>query len=463
MDSTSRRATTCRLCGSADLEVFLDLGAQPAADAFTVDRGPELIWPLQVQACNRCGWSQLTVVVKPEILYQRDYPYEASTTAAGRAHFAALAESAVERFSVAPGRLAVDIGCNDGVLLAGLQNAGMRPWGIDPAENITALAKERGFSVVTDFFGVDAVRTLLAQAHEQAALVTATNVFAHVDDLDGFMAGIDLLLAPDGVLIIEAPYFNDLVQNGEYDTIYHEHLSYLTLSPLVPFFAKHGFTLFDAEQTGIHGGSVRLFVQRADGKHQPKFLPPINPAARYYHGQGGIVVEPSAEFLGWLPKTELERLMLTEADNHIHTRDRRVRFTAEVALNRKALRALMLGLCTDGAKIAGISAPAKGMTLINSTGIGEYLEFLTEKSGQKVGKYAPGSRLPVLTDGALTERGITHGLVLAWNFADEIIHNQRAFREAGGQFITPIPRPQILDADFMAARRAILERQGAIA
>ncbi len=406
-----RVADHCRLCGSGDLDVFLDLGMQALADAFVADKNqPEMTYPLAVAVCGNCGWAQTTVVVDPVDLYQHDYPYEASVTAGGRQHFAELAASAVSRFEVAPGRLAVDIGCNDGVLLDGLQKAGCTAVGIDPAENIVALARDRGFGVVPRFFDTVAVEAVMHGASQQAALITATNVFAHIDDLNAFMENVDRLLAPDGVLIIEAPHFLRLVEHGEYDTIYHEHLSYLTVAPLQTFFEKHGFSLFDVQQVGIHGGSVRLFVRRLTG-----------PVVRL-----DLAIEEMVS--GVLQLGALESFA-----NAVHDHQRDLyEMVAAIAENGY------------GHKIAGLSAPAKGMTLINSSGIAPFLQFLTERSTQKIGRFAPGSRLEVKPDSALIDEGITHALILAWNFGQEIARNQTAFSEHGGQFLVPIPQPQLL-------------------
>ena len=381
---------------------------QPLADGFVTDRNqPEATYPLAVAGCRRCGFAQLTVAVNPEVLYQRDYPYEASVTPGGRVHFADLAARAVERFGI-QGGLAVDIGCNDGVLLQGLQDAGCRVIGVDPAEQIVQLARNRGFTVFGGLFEERAVNWILDQGQgERASLITATNVFAHIDAVHSFMEQCGELLTPNGVLIIEAPHFQRLLEHAEYDTIYHEHLSYLTVSPLIPFFEAHGFELFDVQQTGIHGGSIRLFVGRP-GQHS-------------------------------IERRNLDAVIQDEVyGQDLHG------FARQVQTNRDELHSLIRELAAMGGKIAGISAPAKGMTLINSTGIGQYMAFLTEKSTQKIGKYAPGSRLEVRTDEALVNEGVTHGLILAWNFGAEIAERQEAFRMAGGKFLIPIPHPRLL-------------------
>lgn len=406
--------TDCRLCHGTDLEPFLNLGMHPAADAFVTDRNaPEMTYPLEVAVCRRCGWHQLTYVVDPKILYQQDYPYEASVTGAGRQHFADLARDVVHRYAFKPGELAVDIGCNDGVLLEGLKRERMRVVGVDPAENIAKIGIEKGFMVYPEFFDVEAAQSIVSLGG-QAVLITATNVFAHIDDLDGFMEAIDILLAERGVLMIEAPHFLRLVEQNEWDTIYHEHLSYITVAPLIEFFERHGFTLFDARTSGIHGGSLQLYVGRAP---YPT-MRTVSQMAYAEHMDDLFTPGP----LGRLG-----------------------RFAEDVRTSRDAIRRMVEGAYEPG-PVAGISAPAKGSTLINYSGIGPYLQFLTERSGQKLGKFAPGSRLPVLPDAELVEQGIRYGIIFAWNFADDIRSRQRAFEERGGRFLVPIPKPRVLQA-----------------
>jgi hypothetical protein len=410
----SKPLTACRLCGSSDLTPYLDLGMQPLADAFVTDRNAaEISYPLVVLQCGSCGFSQLSIVVHDQELFAADYPYEASTTPGGVEHFAALAKDAVARLGLAPGAIAIDVGANDGVLLSGLKAAGLRAVGIEPVERLAIAAGERGFDVVPSFFSGAAISVALQVAEAgQADLITATNVFAHIDDLHTFMGLVNQTLRPDGTLLIESPHLLRLVQHCEWDTIYHEHLSYLTIVPLIPFFAQHGFEIFDMLHTGIHGGSIRLFVGRIN-QHT------VSP--RVYQA----VDEEWAEQIGSLRTLE--------------------QFAESVDRAQDSLRHLIWSLRREGARIAGVSAPAKGMTLVNATGIGPQLEFLTERGAAKLGRFAPGSRLEVLPDEALVERGVTHALILAWNFGQEIAHRQEAFTAAGGQFLVPIPAPRLLE------------------
>lgn len=410
------------MCGEQSLESYLDLGHMPPADRFVRREQlaePVVYFPLEVFVCTSCGLSQLGYVVKPEILYQDEYPYEASTTQAGREHFRAFAADVAHRFDFGPDPLAVDIGSNVGVLLAGLREEGFRVLGVDPAANIAALAEERGIPTIAELFGSDAARRILAD-HGQASVVTATNAFAHIDDLDALVSAVDELLAPGGIFVVEAPYLVNLIARLEYDTVYHEHLSYLSIKPLVRFFAKFGMRVFDVREVDIHGGSCRIFVDR--GEH-PLEADVIDGFLRREEEEGVY---------------DLERLRL---------------FAEHVDDNRNALVELLLELRADGKRVVGVSAPAKGMTLLNYAKIGpETLEYVTEKSSLKIGRYTPGTHIRVAADEELLSDGPDYALLLAWNFADEIMENLRVFREAGGRFIVPIPSPHVVGAVQEASR-----------
>jgi SAM-dependent methyltransferase len=408
-------ALICRMCKSTRLARFLDLGFTPPADSFLRREQlsePETHYPLQVFLCEQCGLSQLGYVVSPEVLYRHDYPYEASTTRTGREHWAEFAKSVAERFAFPAGSLAVDIGSNVGVLLSEFATHGYKILGVDPASNIVRLAERRGVETLDELFSPDVARQI-ERTRGRAAVVTATNVFAHVDDLDAFMAGIDHLLDASGVFVVEAPYFVNLLAACEYDTIYHEHLSYLSVAPMAAFLERIGFELFDVIERDIHGGSIRMFVGRRNAH-------PVEPRV-----QAAIARE---EQLG------------------VRNVARLAEFAAAVEANRTALRNLLFSLRNDGHRIAAIGAPAKGMTLLNYCRIGtESIDFVTEKSTLKIGRFTPGTHIPVVSDDELLARQPAFGLLLAWNFASEIMKNLDAYHQKGGRFIIPIPHPRILD------------------
>ena len=235
------------------------MGFTPPADDFLLParlREPEAHYPLEVFICNNCSLVQIGYVIPPDILFQRDYPYEASITETGVRHFHSLAEEAYSRFDLSSGDLVIDIGSNVGVLLQGFKNQGAEVLGIDPATNICKIAKGRGIETINDFFSEYLAHNIIKD-RKKAKIVTGTNVVAHIDDLHSLVKGLDILLDEDGVFIFEAPYLSDLIDNLEYDTIYHEHLSYISLKPMSILFKQYGMEIIDINKVAIHGGSVR--------------------------------------------------------------------------------------------------------------------------------------------------------------------------------------------------------------
>jgi len=405
----------CRMCKSVNLIKFLDLGFTPPADQFLREeqlKEPVIYYPLEVMVCTDCGLAQLSHVVSPEVLFRHDYPYESSITETGRRHWAEFAKTTVERFQLSSKDLVVDVGSNVGVLLEAFKSHGTRILGIDPAANIARIAEKQGIETLAEFFSPKVADRMVSEKG-QATVITATNVFAHVDDLDSFMHAVDVLFTQQGVFIIEAPYFVNLIKNLEYDTIYHEHLSYLSVKPLVGFFDRFGMEIFDIQQRDIHGGSFRVFVAR--------------------RGQ-----RPIAPVIG--------ELLRMEEEMGVHNLDMLLEFAARTEQNRQDLIWLLRRLKHEGKRVVGVSAPAKGMTLLNYCNIGtETLDFLTEKSLLKIGRYSPGQHIPVVSDDELIRQKPDYALLLAWNFATEIMNNLEAYREAGGRFIIPIPTPHIVE------------------
>lgn len=409
-----RRVTHCRMCGSDALAEVLDLGFHAPSDAFLTKeqlRLPELTFPLNLLLCEVCGLPQISYVVRPDLMFNENYPYESSTTESGRRHFESLAQAAARRFAPEPGSLAVDVGSNVGVLLRGFEAAGMRVAGIEPSGNVAAQANAGGIDTVNMFFGGDAVDAVVG-AHGQAQVVTATNVFAHVDDLNSFVDALKSLLTPTGVFVIEAPYFVRLLEHLEYDTIYHEHLSYLAVTPVARFFEQSGFEVFDVEEVGIHGGSMRFYVG--------------------YPGQHRV-------------EGSVASYREDERTSGALTDERLDRFAAQVRDSRDKLVDKLYQLKAQGHRLAGIGAPAKGNTLLNYCRVGpDTLSYISEKSPLKIGLFTPGMHIPVVGDDYLINDAPDYGLLLPWNFADEVMRNLSGFRDAGGHFIIPIPEVTIV-------------------
>lgn len=405
---------SCRMCKGSGLTKFLDLGFTPPADQFLRKEqlhDPEVYYPLEVLICNDCGLSQLSYIVSPEILYRHDYPYEASITKTGHSHWAEFAKTVVKRFKLSKKDLVIDIGSNVGVLLEEFKSNGTRILGIDPASNIVRIAEKRGIETLNEFFNLDVAKQVLSK-YGKASVITATNVFAHIDDLDDLMKSVNLLLDKEGIFIVEAPYFLNLIKNLEYDTIYHEHLSYLAVKPMLKFFSRFGMEIIEIEERDIHGGSFRVYVSRK-GKRKVS----IN----------------------------INKFLKIEKSRGIFDIDKLNQFAIEVNKNRDDLNKLLRELKNKNKRIAGVSAPAKGMTLLNYCRIGpEILEYVTEKSTLKIGRYTPGTHIPVTSDERLIKDMPDYALLLAWNFADEIINNLKEYRNKGGKFIIPIPKPKII-------------------
>ncbi len=409
-----RRRATCRLCDSGDLSLVLSLTPTPPANAFvTVDALDTLqeCFPLDLHLCGACGHLQLPHVLDPSLLFA-DYVYMSGTSPSFVAHFEEYAVSIMETYQPPPGALVVDIGSNDGTLLRFFQQAGMAVQGVDPARDIARAASEAGIETINAFFNA----VLAVQIREEkgaAAVVTANNVFAHIDDLAGVVAGVRALLDEGGVFVFEVSYLADVLEKTLFDTIYHEHLSYHAVAPLVSFFSHHGMELIAAERVDTHGGSLRGVAQLASGARE--------------------VAESVAACL------ELEeRLGLGRAEA-FHD------FAERIDALKISLRDLLLGLKAEGQSIAGYGAPAKATTLMYHFGLGpDIIDFIVDDSSLKQGLYLPGLHVPVLPSEAITERGPDYLLILAWNFAQPIMASNSAFHEAEGRFIIPVPELEVI-------------------
>ena len=401
------------MCKSNNMLKFLDLGFSALSDNFlTVEQleQPEIFYPLTVHSCLDCGLCQLGYVVPPELMFNENYPYDSSTTKTGREHFTKMGVYICDRFNLKPNSFVIDVGSNAGVLLSGFKSKGMRVLGIEPSSKLANAAIKNGIDSIIEFFSKKLVKKILAD-YGKVSIITGTNVFAHIDDLDDFMIAANSLLVEDGIIVIEAPYLLHLIENLEYDTIYHEHLSYLSVKPMIEFCKKFSFEVFDIEEQTIHGGTLRYFIGRKDKRK---------------------ISQNVSNYL----KIEEKQKIYSEKTLH--------EFARSVKNHRKALLQLLHELKINGKKIVAISAPAKGNTLLNYCKIdSEILDYVTERNPLKVGKFTPGMHIPVYSDEKLEDQP-DYALILAWNFADEIIQNNSKYREKGGKFIIPIPKPVIV-------------------
>jgi SAM-dependent methyltransferase len=405
--------TSCRTCKSDHLYLFLPLGEHPLANGFLREdqlSEPEAHFPLDVHVCLDCGLIQVADQVPAE--YFRHYVYIPSSADAMHGHFAGLADTLEQRFLGAPDALTVDIGCNDGLFLSFLHERGSRTLGIDPARNIAELARQKGVEVVTEYFTPDLAQQI-REEHGPARVVVSTNTFHHIGDLDPFTLGVSQLLADEGVFVVEVPHALDLVEQNEFDGVYHEHVSQHTVKSFVDHFRQFGLEVFDVERLDIHGGSIRVYARPAKNGASP----------------APVVRE-------WLVE-EARRGLFEEA-----TYDA---FRERVEHNREELLKILAELKADGRRIVGYGASARGNTLLNYYGIGvETLDYIVDRNPLKQGLYSPGMHIPVEGAERLAEDDPDYVLVIAWNFADEITRQQKEYLERGGRFIVPIPEARIV-------------------
>jgi len=395
---------TCRICGSEKLYQFLSLGTMPIPNGFLSNPHEKEVWyPLGVCVCQDCWLVQLTHIIPPGIMF-KNYLYIPSTSSTMTQHFKSLAEDAIMRFNLTSKDLVVDIGSNDGTLLGYFKEHEVKILGIDPATNLVTIANLKGIETKDAYF----TREYAIKVREEkgrAKVITATNVLAHVNDLDDLCEGVKELLDKDGVFICECPYLIDLLDRNEFDTIYHEHLSYFSLYPLIRLFKKHGMTIFDIQKLSVHGGSVRVYVKFK--AQQSKRL---------------------TEFLGMEKIRKLDKLSTYEE------------FGRRVKVIKRDLNNYLKRLKLQDKKIVGYGASAKGNVLLNYCKIDtKLLDYIVDSISYKQGKFTPGTHIPIYPERRLLKDQPDYVLLLAWNFADEILKKQIKYRERGGQFIITIP------------------------
>ena len=403
----------CRICGSRRLDPFLSLGPMPLANSFLRPKDlnyPESCYPLDVAFCPACSLVQLVEVVSPAVMFS-NYIYESSTSDTIPSHFAQLAQLVCSRLKLSKRDCVVEIGSNDGCLLKAFQESGVQVLGVEPAENISRAAVEAGIPTVNAFFDRKLAREI-AKERGKASAIVANNVVAHIDQLHDMVEGVRSLLAKKGLFIFEVPYLARLIANLEYDTIYHEHLSYFSVRPLLRLFELHRLSVCDVQEVGVHGGSIRVFVAHAgDGVSRSRTV---------------------------------DRLLKRESRQALDDSETYVAFAQRVRLHRLRLVKLVGDLMKSAEGLAGYGAPAKGNTLLNFCRIGpDTLRYIADKSKRKQGLFTPGLRVPVVGPERISEDPPQYLLLLAWNFSEEIFRQQAHYRRLGGKFIVPIPRPRI--------------------
>jgi SAM-dependent methyltransferase len=394
------------------LEIFLDLGKKPPSDRIlTIEMlsQEEPFYPLEVAFCPHCSLVQILLTIPPEELFSDGYAYYSSFIPALCQHAREISAELIQARQLGADHLVMELASNDGYLLKNYMAKGIPVLGIDPAPGQAKAAEKAGVPTLNAFFGFELASKLRRQG-KQADVIHANNVLAHVADTNGFVNGLRILLKKSGVAVIEVPYVKELIDHCEFDTIYHEHLCYFSVTALDRLFRRHSLFLNDVERIPIHGGSLRLFVSHSD------------------------MVSP-----------RVKTLLADEAEQGMNRIDYYQNFTQTVEALKSELSELLLEIKSQGYRIAAYGAAAKGTMMINYVDIGsDILDFVVDRNTHKHGKYMPGKHIPIFDTDKLLSDMPDFVLILAWNFAEEIMDQQRLYRQKGGQFIIPVPKPKII-------------------
>lgn len=406
-----KTSTHCRSCQSENLTELVYFGTTPLSDRLLKNPpidGEEIRVPLTLMCCQDCSLVQLKEEVNPIILFQQDYPYYSSVSEKLMDHFQASAGSIIQKRHLNNKSFVVEAASNDGYMLEHFLNNDIRVLGIDPAEGPAKVAQQKGINTVIDFFGKD-LAAQLVEKYGQADVVLGNNVLAHVPDLNGFVEGIKVLMKDDGLAVIEAPYLLDLIEGCEFDTIYHQHLCYFSVTALRKLFNRHDLYLNDLEHVQIHGGSIRMFIEKTDN--------PSDTVRSY---------------------TEREESLKVCSPDFYQA------FTERVHSLKKEVLEAINSMRAAGKSIVGYGAAAKANTLMSYFGLDQsHLDYIADLSKHKQGLYFSGNHLPIVSPDRLLADQPDYVLILAWNFADEIMQHQKQYSEKGGKFIVPIPEVKV--------------------
>ena len=407
---------SCRFCETELTIDMVDLGMHPLCESFLaaeqIDQ-MEPFYPLHVRVCPSCYLAQIGEYVAPEQIFD-DYAYYSSFSSAWLEHARSYVTMMIDRFGLNEGSQALEIASNDGYLLQYFQQQGLTVLGIEPSANVAAAAAEKGIESIGDFFNGD-LAAKLAERGYRADVITANNVLAHTPHINDFVSGFPIVLADDGVLTFEFPHLMRLIEGNQFDTIYHEHWSYLSLGATQKILAAHGLSVFDTEELWTHGGSLRLFVQHEDGPH------PTSP--------------------------RVEELLGREREFGLFSPETYAAFDERVRATKRKLLSLLVDAKESGDSIAIYGAAGKGNTLLNYCGIGtDFIDFACDLNPYKHGRFTPGTHIPIFSPEKIKEEQPDYLLLLPWNIKDELMSQLSFISDWGGKFIIPIPEAHVVEA-----------------
>ncbi len=410
------KPAACRFCGAALSLSFADLGMSPPSNAY-LEAGElnrmERFYPLHAWVCEKCFLVQLEEFETPEQIFS-DYAYFSSYSESWLAHARAYTQAMTARFGLNASSFVVEIASNDGYLLQNFVAQGVPVLGIEPAANVAAVAEKKGVPTLVKFFGTKTAGELAA-AGRKADLILGNNVLAHVPDLNDFVRGMALLLKPGGVVTMEFPHLLKLMQENQFDTIYHEHFSYLSFVVAERVFAAHGLTLFDVDEIPTHGGSLRIYARHA--------------------AHAALAVSG-----------KVAKLRAREQAAGLESADTYCAFAEQVRATKRSLLKFLIGAKESGKRVAGYGAPAKGNTLLNYCGVrSDLIEYTVDRSPHKQGRFLPGVHIPIHSPERIMQDKPNYVLILPWNLKDEIVAQMAGIRAWGGRFVVPIPETRVLD------------------
>jgi 2-polyprenyl-3-methyl-5-hydroxy-6-metoxy-1,4-benzoquinol methylase len=399
----------CRSCGHPLTATFIDLGLSPLSNALTLPENlaaGEMLYPLHVYVCDACFLLQLAMFAAPDEIF-RDYTYFSSYSTTWLAHAEAYVREMIETWGMTPERRVVEIASNDGYLLQYFIRAGFAVTGIEPAINVAEVARKNGIPTISEFFGVSLARQVRAQ-QGAADLIVCNNVLAHVPDINDFTGGLHDLLADDGLITIEFPHAMRMIAGSQFDTVYHEHFSYLSLTALTPLFARHGLQIVDVTEQSTHGGSLRIFIA--------------------HHGRRSV-------------DARVTRILDAERSHGMDRLDAYRTFGADAERVKREFLTFLIEARTAGKSVCGYGAAAKATTLLNYAGVRtDLISSVADKSEHKQGRYIPGVRVPIVTPDALREQRPDYVVIFPWNIAGEVKAELADVRSWGGRFVTAVPR-----------------------